>query len=52
MHLYVNLDAGLDGDGRDLLDDIGWGVQVDQTLVDWAQEIYVSPFKDPYWAPY
>ena len=26
--------AGLDGDGRDLLDDLRWGVQVDEALVD------------------
>eukprot|EP00405_Crypthecodinium_cohnii_P064739 CAMPEP_0195039870 /NCGR_PEP_ID=MMETSP0326_2-20130528/80036_1 /TAXON_ID=2866 ORGANISM="Crypthecodinium cohnii, Strain Seligo" /NCGR_SAMPLE_ID=MMETSP0326_2 /ASSEMBLY_ACC=CAM_ASM_000348 /LENGTH=171 /DNA_ID=CAMNT_0040066761 /DNA_START=303 /DNA_END=815 /DNA_ORIENTATION=- len=30
----LDLDAGLDGDGSDLLHDVGGGVQVDQALVD------------------
>ena len=33
----LDLDAGLNGDGRDLLHDIRRGVQVDQALVDPAQ---------------
>ena len=31
---YLNLNARLDTDGRDLLDNLGGGVQVDQALVD------------------
>lgn len=29
-----DLDAGLDADGGDLLDDLRWTVQINQTLVD------------------
>ena len=31
---HLNLDTGLDGDGGDLLDDVGGGVEVDEALVD------------------
>ena len=31
---HLHLDTGLDADGRDLLDNIGRGVQVDGAIVD------------------
>jgi len=34
----LNLDTSLDVDD-DLLDNLGWGVQVDETLVDSAQRL-------------
>ena len=30
----LNLHTGFDADGGDLFDDLGWAVQIDQTLVD------------------